>query len=118
VNEYERTVNRLAKWRTVFAGRWLGTRAKDDPECQAVRDITEKYLMLRVEMNAMTALLLRTPGEKTGLFTIEEFERQVIKECDYMQAMLEESFPGFKATDDGMHIDTARAAETMKGWKP
>jgi hypothetical protein len=35
-----------------------------------------------------------------------------------MQAMLEKSFPGFKATDDGMHIDTKLAAETMKGWKP
>jgi hypothetical protein len=113
LNEYERTVNRLAKWRTVFAGRWLGTRPKDDPECQAVRDITEKYLMLRVEVNALTALFIAR-----GVFAVEDFEKQIIRECDYMQTMLEKSFPGFKATDDGMHIDTARAAETMKGWKP
>jgi hypothetical protein len=111
MSEYERTVNRLAKWRTVFAGRWLGTRTKDDPECIAVRDITEKYLMLRVEVNALTKLL-----SYKGVFTVDEFTNQIIRECDYMQAMLERQFPGFKATDDGMHIDVAAARETTKGW--
>lgn len=59
MNEYLRTLNRLAKWRAVFAGRWL----------------------------------------------------------DYLQAALEKQFPGFKATDEGIHIDTATAVETTKGWR-
>ena len=33
--------NRLTKWRSVFAGWQLGTRAKGDPECDAVRDHRE-----------------------------------------------------------------------------
>ena len=97
----------------MFAGRWLGTRSQTDPEAQAVRDITEKYLMLRVEVNALTTLLTAR-----GYFTVDDFEIAVIRECDYMQAALEKQFPGFKATDEGMHLDVAQAAQTTKGWPP
>ena len=111
MNEYERTINRLAKWRSVFAGRWLGTRTLTDPEAIAVRDVAEKYLILRVEVTALSVLL-----QDRGIITTEQFQNQIITECDYLQAQLERSFPGFKATDDGMHIDTAKAVETTKGW--
>lgn len=30
----------------------------------------------------------------------------------------ERRFPGFKAEDWGMKVDTAQAAQTIKGWKP
>ena len=111
MEDYARTLNRLAKWRSVFAGRWLGTRASTDPEVIAVRDFAEKYLILRVEVSALVALL----GER-GLITTEQFQRQIITECDYLQRALERQFPGFEAADDGMNIDTARAVETTKGW--
>ncbi|MEP7304178.1 MAG: hypothetical protein ABJA98_01545 [Acidobacteriota bacterium] len=110
-SEYLRTINRLAKWRTVFAGRWLGTRIATDSEAIAVRDFAEKYLVLRVEVTALVVLL-----ERAGIFITGQFENQIIKECDYLQRQLEQQFPGFKATDDGMHVDTARAVETTKGW--
>jgi hypothetical protein len=111
MNEYARTLNRLAKWRSVFAGRWLGTRSITDPEAIAVRDFAEKYLVLRVEVTALSVLLI-----ERGLITTEQFQNQIIKECDYLQRELERRFPGFKATDEGMHIDTAQAVETTKGW--
>jgi hypothetical protein len=111
MSECERTLNRLAKWRTVFAGRWLGTRTKSDPEAIAVRDFAEKYLILRVEVSALAALLVAR-----GIITTDQFQNQIIRECDHLQASLERSFPGFKATDDGMHVDTAKALETTKGW--
>lgn len=113
VNAYEKAVNRLAKWRTVFAGRWLGTRPDTDPECIAVRDVIEKLLLLRVEVNALTALLI-----EKNVFTLEEFTNQVIVECEYLQGQLETSFPGFKATELGMSIDPAVALKTTKGWRP
>lgn len=115
--EYWAAVNRLAKWRTVFAGRWLGTRSKADPEAQAVRDIIEKYLMLRVEVNALTALLVTPPG-RPGVFTADEFRAQIVCECAHLNAALERQFPGFTTTDVGVEIDTRLAAETTKGWRP
>ena len=43
-----RMFNRLCKWRTVLTGWQLGTRAKGDPEGDAVRDHREVTLLLRV----------------------------------------------------------------------
>jgi hypothetical protein len=39
-------LERLAKWRTLFAGWQLGTRPKGEPESDAVRDHREATLML------------------------------------------------------------------------
>jgi hypothetical protein len=33
-----KALQKLAKWRLIFAGWQLGTRLKGDPECDAVRD--------------------------------------------------------------------------------
>jgi hypothetical protein len=49
-------LNRLAKWRAVLAGWQLGTRPKGDSECDAVRDQRELLLILRAEVNAISAL--------------------------------------------------------------
>mgnify|MGYP001587156880 CR=1 FL=1 len=40
-------INRLTKWRTLFTGWQLGTRAKGDPEGDAVRDHREVTILLR-----------------------------------------------------------------------
>lgn len=110
-DRYLNAMNRLAKWRQVLAGWQLGTRLKGDPECDAVRDTAEARLLLRVEVNAQTALLI-----KKGVFTTEEFQQQAIEEADHFQRALEQKFPGMRATDDGISYDK-RAVETMKGWK-
>jgi hypothetical protein len=109
---YSRAINRLAKWRSVFAGWQLGTRPDTDPECQAVRDKFNTMISLRVEVNALTALLVRK-----GVITEAEFMTQMIDECEFMHEVYERRFPGFRATDDGMHLELPLAAETMRGWK-
>ena len=108
----EQALNRLAKWRTIFAGWQLGTRMKGDPECDAVRNHREVTIFLRAEVTALVALLI-----KKGVFTEQEWTEQVIEECEYLNEKYEEQFPGCKATDIGMQMDI-RAVEMMKNWRP
>lgn len=110
-SEYERALNRLAKWRSVYTGRWLGTRTLQDPEAIAVRDLFEKLLILRVEVSALSNLLI-----DKGLISATAYQAQIVIECEHLQHALERQFPGFKACDYGMDINTAKAVETTKGW--
>lgn len=107
--------NRLAKWRMVFAGWQLGTRAKGDPEGDAVRDQREGQLLLRAEVTALVGLMM-----KKGVFTIDEYMEEYSDEARLLCEQLEKRFPGFTATDYGMEIDmrVAEAHGTTKGWKP
>lgn len=108
-----KALNRLAKWRTVFAGWQLGTRAKGDPECDAVRDHRELTLMLRAELNALVALMVAKK-----VFTAEEYNAQLDIEADHLSKSFEKRFPGFKATDYGLDVNVALARDTMQGWRP
>lgn len=111
--EYMATLNRLTKWRSVFAGWQLGTRADDDPECQAVRDHRELSIIMRAELSALTGLLIAR-----GVFTAEEFSDALDREAEQLNKDYERRFPGFEATDLGMAIDLRAAQQTMKGWRP
>ncbi len=104
-------LNRLGKWRSVLTGRVLGTRPSTDPQAQGYRDLFEKLLILRAESTALSALIL-----KTGLITQEQLHDQVQFEAKLLCEQYAERFPGFKASDIGMEIDVAKAAETTKGW--
>jgi hypothetical protein len=106
-------IQRLCKWRSIFAGWQLGTRSNSDPECQAVRDHREVTMILRAEVNALTHLL----ANKSRTFTIQEFGSQVQKEAEWLCSEYEKRFPGCRASDEGMVFDS-RAVETMKNWKP
>jgi hypothetical protein len=106
-------VERLGKWRTVFAGWQLGTRPKGDPECDAVRDHRDVTMVLRAEMNALVGLLV-----EKGLFTAEDFTNRMQEEAKYLCEQYERRFPGFKATDYGLDINVAIARDTMAGWRP
>jgi len=108
-----RVLNRLAKWRSVFAGWQLGTRLSTDPESQAVRDHREVTMILRVEVSALAELLVAR-----NVFTKREWELALIREAEALEASLEGRFPGFKATHDGITMDVAKASETMKNWRP
>lgn len=104
-------MNRLAKWRTVFTGWQLGTRSKEDPEAQAVSDTREAIMLLRAEVSALSNLLI-----EANVFTFERFATQIITECDELERLYEKKFPGFKATDFGLNVNTQLAAETTKTW--
>jgi hypothetical protein len=105
-----RNLNRLAKWRSLFAGWQLGTRPIGDPECDAVRDHREATIIQRAELSALTGLLI-----EKGVFTAEEFGVVLAHEADQLSQDYERRFPGVKATDIGLEMD-GRAAQTMKGW--
>jgi len=107
-------LNRLAKWRSVFAGWQLGTRPKTDPECQAVRDQRELLMFLRAESSALRNLLV-----KKGIFTESEWFEALEVEARELDKSFEALFPGMRATDEGITIfDPGLAHETTKGWKP
>lgn len=106
-------LNRLCKWRTVFAGWQLGTRSKDDPEAQAVRDAIDARLLMRVELSALVALMIQKK-----MFTSTEFAAQCDVEAEHLMEILEDKFPGVRATDSGLAIDPVKFAVTTKGWKP
>jgi len=106
---YKRASQRLCKWRTVFLGWMLGTVSNDTPGLKAHKDRIDGHIMHRVEINALTALLLQK-----GVFTIDEFMAQVAEECGHKEREYEAMFPGYKATDTGISIDPKVAAETNK----
>lgn len=106
-------LNRLCKWRVLLTGWQLGTRAKGDPEGDAVRDHREATLVQRAELSALTNLLIQK-----GVFTLAEFQAQLEVDADLCSAQLSARFPGIKATDVGLEFNTAIAKDTMKGWLP
>lgn len=105
-------LNRLAKWRVLFAGWQLGTRPKGDPECDAVSDHREATILMRAEVNAMTQLLIAK-----GVFTLEDWNNQIVTEAQFLNEAYEKQFPGAEATDIGMSFDH-RATPWMSKWKP
>ncbi len=105
-------LERLGKWRTLLTGWQLGTRAKGDPEGDAVRDHREATLMLRAESNALLGLLL-----EKGVLTKEEWWGALGAEADQFCEDLERRFPGVRASEVGLHFDE-RALVWMSKWKP
>jgi hypothetical protein len=106
-------LERLCKWRSLFAGWQLGTRPGDDPESQAVRDHREATILLRAELSALTRLLV-----EAGVFTAAEFSVAVGNEAEELNASYEERFPGVTATANGLSFDTEKAWPWMSRWKP
>jgi hypothetical protein len=106
-------LNRVTKWRGLFAGWQLGTRPKGDPECDAVRDHREVTIILRVEASAIIGVLL-----SKGVITQDEWENALAMEADQLSAAYADRFPGVTASDHGLIIDPRRAPGWMKGWKP
>lgn len=116
MNETRRRLEKLGKWRSLFAGWQLGTRPDSDPECQAVKDHREVTILLRTEVNALTALLI-----EKGVFTAEEFDIQVGDEAKALDEAFQKRFPGVTSTEHGLSFDISRADEIstwMGGWKP
>ena len=102
-------LEKLAKWRTVFAWWQLGTRPNTDGELRAVENHREVTIFLRAEVNALTAMMI-----KNGMFTVEEFADQVSEEAIVLDMLYEQKFPGFSTTLDGVNMDVIRVKETMQ----
>jgi hypothetical protein len=102
-------LNKLCKWRSVLAGWHNGTKTLNSPGTSAMRDLMDKWLIMRAEGSAIAALLVRK-----GIFSGEEFTDQVMAEAAILDRQLETVFPGFRTTENGVSIDLAVAQETMR----
>ena len=108
-NENSRVLNKLCKWRSFFASWQLGTRSYQDGESKAVRNHRELSILLRTEVTALTDLMIRK-----GVFTAEEFTEAVIAEAKRLDHDYEESYPGWRSTEEGMSMHLPEAGETME----
>lgn len=107
-------LQKFTKWRAVFAGWQLGTMGIENEVCRAVRDHREVTMLLRAEGNALLALLV-----KKGVFTVEEWQEQLIEEAQHLDKAYEHKFPGFRSAPNGIVIHSPQiAADTMRNWKP
>jgi hypothetical protein len=107
--EQFRVLNKLCKWRTFFASWQLGTRSRREGEVQAVKHHRELSILLRVEVTALTGLLL-----EKGVFTEQELNEAVTAEAKRLDHGYEESYPGWRSTDEGMSMKLPEAQETMR----
>lgn len=101
-------LNKLAKWRNVFASWQAGTRLNSDAEIQALKWHIELSIMLRAEVNALTAILLAK-----GICTKEEFTDQLCDEAVNLDQQYEKKFPGISTDLSGVIYSLPEAAETM-----
>lgn len=102
-------LNKIAKWRKFFASWQLGTRAETDGEYKAVADQRELFILLRVEMTALTDVLL-----KKGIITAAEFQAALEREARTLDKDYERRFPGFSTSQSGLHMQMPQALETMR----
>ncbi len=104
-------INRLGKWRMVLVGRLLGTRPDTDPQTIGYRKLIDQLHMRDLECAALLGLLI-----DKGVLTSEEVTIQMQRAARERCEKYEREFPGFTATDVGISVDVAKAAETTKGW--
>jgi hypothetical protein len=104
-------LNKLAKWRSVFAGWQLGTRSEDDAECKAVRDHREVTIVLRAEVNAITGLLI-----EKGVFTVEEWDARLEDEANHLRPSTASASPASRPPSTAWRWTWRRCA--MRGWLP
>ena len=101
-------LKRLTKWRAILAGWQLGSKAKGQPACDAVRDHREATLVVRAELDALTATLI-----STGVLNHEEYLKALALAADRNNALLEKRFPGVKTTEQGIELDRDLAKPWM-----
>lgn len=106
--------NRLAKYRSVYAGalaelgsgRPIGLLPKDWPGIMLVRDLIEKVLLTRAEINGLSKIVV-----EAKLVTQERFDQIMAEEYAWL-ADAHEKLTGYKAHEAGLTItpESARAA--------
>lgn len=104
----ETQLNRMAKWRRIFMMWQCGNKPKGHLEADAVTHHRELSMMLRAEVSALSNLLIRK-----GVFTQDEWERQLGEEADYLALAYGELFPGTHASTDGITFSGPEGARTI-----
>lgn len=75
-------LNRLRPWRSFFAAR------HGDPNDPAFVDFYEKWMLLRVETSAVSALLI-----ERKIVTPEEFHEAMLAQAETLDEMLKDAHP-------------------------
>jgi hypothetical protein len=102
-------LQQLCKWRTVLAGWHMGSGFVDTPGVSAMRDLMDKWLIMRAENNAIMRLLL-----DKGIMTPADFQKQLEEEAVHLDEDMAQMFPGFRSSQEGIVVfDVALAQETM-----
>lgn len=104
-----RALQKLTKWRTVFASWQLGTRSDKDGELLAVKNHREATILLRAEVTALTGILLNK-----GICTEEELQNVLEAEALNLSDSYAGYFLGFTADHQGIRIQMPQVAETMQ----
>lgn len=104
-----RKLEKVGKWRSILAGRILGTRPDSDPATQGIRDLLDKAVTLRVEVTTITRLLL-----EKGVVTPDEWFAVMGEEADFIDKAYEAEWPGIHTTDYGVTIENPEGVETIK----
>jgi len=109
-----RAFNRLAKWRMLLTGWQLGTRVKGDLEGDAVRDMQEFRLIARVELSALTRVLIAKE-----VMTEDEWDEACEVDALLLDEAMARRFPGMKSFEQGLVMDPAEInrAGWMKDWR-
>lgn len=108
--------NRLAKYRSVYAGslaelgqgRQLGLLPRDHPGIVLTRDLIEKVLLARAELNAFSRILV-----EKNVITQAEVEVIMADEYAYL-ADAHEKITGYKATADGLTMTPESARRALQ----
>lgn len=100
---------RLCKWRNLYA--MMATMGNANAFQRYIRDVADKMLLLRAEHSSLTALLIQK-----GIITSLEFTAQLDVEAEVLMTVMEQAYPGFTATDDGITLSNPMAQETMRRW--
>lgn len=100
-------LEKLARWRSVFAGWLLGTRATTDHETAYHRDLREAILLLRAETSAHARLLA-----ELGI-SHDRWLQVLGEEATALDESLERRFPGYRTTALGVAM-TAEARDTAR----
>ena len=98
----------LGKWRQAYTmmarSGFVGTE-------KFLRDSAEAKLLHRVELSAVCALLLQKK-----IFTQTELVAQIEVEAEALDVKMQELFPGFRATLEGLVLSNPQAGETIRNW--
>ena len=110
-HHYNAAMNRLAKWRVVFCGWFMGTRPDTDQQAKAYKDLIERTLLMRAELSAVNRILVEK--EIVGASELMDY---IEEEAAELEKILELRFPGYKASEHGIDIDVELARKTSEGW--
>jgi hypothetical protein len=109
-------LNKLCKWRMVLAGWIFGSHTIDQPAVQGMRDLMDKWLIMRAENNAILGLLI-----EKNVINAAEFQRRLNKEADWLDRDMERRFPGMRSTENGVvfyDLDMANKTMSDLGFPP